>query len=55
MLLAIALAFLMVRSILTKFSKEDVYINSENRISTENYFPAVTFCLEPIAWENRIL
>jgi len=53
LLVAISLAFLMVRSILTKFSKSDVYINSETKISTQNYFPAVTFCLENIAWKTE--
>jgi len=53
LIMAVVLAFLMVRSIIVKFWDNDVYINTETKITTKNHFPAVTFCLEPITIKNE--
>eukprot|EP00111_Clytia_hemisphaerica_P024671 TCONS_00072711-protein len=48
LMLAVGIAFLMVQSLLIKFWNQDVYINTESRVTSKNYFPSVTFCLEEI-------
>ena len=48
LILAVGIAFLMVQSLLIKFWNQDVYISTESRVTSKNYFPSVTFCLEEI-------
>ena len=53
LLLALGIAFLMVRSLLTKFWTNDVYWNTESRITNQgNPFPAVTICIAKIKVSN---
>lgn len=53
LLLSIGIAFLMVRSLLTKFWINDVYWNGESRITNQgNFFPAVTICMAKIKVQN---
>jgi len=42
----------MVRSVMIKFWSNDVYIHVETKLTNQNTFPAVTFCLEPISVKN---
>ena len=46
---AIAAAVMMGQTLIVKFWKKDVYISTETRVTNNNTFPAVTFCLNPIA------
>ncbi|MEO0685467.1 MAG: amiloride-sensitive sodium channel family protein [Cyanobacteria bacterium J06649_11] len=47
LLMALCIAFFMVRSLLQKFFTKDVYVESKSVITTENTFPAVTICTKP--------
>uniref|UniRef100_A0A7M6DP91 Uncharacterized protein n=2 Tax=Clytia hemisphaerica TaxID=252671 RepID=A0A7M6DP91_9CNID len=47
--LAIVVACLLVQTLINKFWRQDVYVKSETRVTKNNTFPAVTFCLRPIA------
>ena len=53
LLMALGIAFLMVRSLLSKFWTNDVYWNSESRITNQgNAFPAITICMAKIKLTN---
>ena len=53
LLMALGIAFLMVRSLLGKFWTNDVYLNSESRITNQgNAFPAITICMAKIKLTN---
>ena len=47
LLIALCIAFFMVRSLLQKFFTKDVYVETKTVITTENTFPAVTICKKP--------
>lgn len=52
LLLALGIAFLMVRSLIDKFWTEDVYKLTDTRITATNTFPAVTLCSTKILVKN---
>ena len=47
--LAVVIACLLVQTLIKKFWRQDVYVKSETRVTKNNTFPAVTFCIRPIA------
>ncbi|XP_066913293.1 acid-sensing ion channel 5-like [Clytia hemisphaerica] len=52
LLLALSIAFFLVRTLMSKYWDKEVYWSSEMKGTTQNTFPAVTFCLEKIKQSN---